>query len=90
MVIDHSNFVVVESVAISDFKARCLALLEKVRRTGRGLIITRHGEPVAEVLPPSPTRRDEAWLGSAAGTGKILGDLIAPAASQGDWDALNK
>lgn len=80
----------VETIAISEFKARCLAILEKVRRTGQPVIITRRGEPVAEVSPPSPTARQERWLGSAAGSGRIIGDLIAPASDESEWEALSK
>jgi prevent-host-death family protein len=42
-----------ESMAISEFKATCLAVLERVRRTKRPVLITRFGQPVAEVVPPS-------------------------------------
>jgi prevent-host-death family protein len=79
-----------ESIAISEFKARCLAILEKVRRTGRPVLITRRGEPVAEVVPPSPSRHDASWLGSAASTGRIVGDIVAPASDESDWEALAK
>lgn len=79
-----------ESIAISEFKARCLAILEKVRRTGRPILITRRGEPVAEVVPPSPARREAGWLGSAVGTGRILGDIVAPASEEADWEAISR
>ena len=78
-----------EKVAISVFKARCLSLLEKVRRTGAPILVTRRGEPIAEVTPPSPEHAGEEWLGSAAGTGQILGDIVSPIASD-DWEALGK
>ena len=49
-----------EEVAISEFKAKCLALLERVRQTKKPLRITRFGKPVAEVVPPSPdTERND-------------------------------
>lgn len=77
----------VESVSISEFKATCLARLERVRRTGRPLLITKHGRPIAEVIPPSPGSLAERWLGTAAGTGRILGDLVEPVISPGEWEA---
>ena len=40
-------------IAISQFKATCLAVLEDVRRTRRPVRVTRFGKPVAEVIPPS-------------------------------------
>lgn len=76
-----------ETVSISEFKATCLARIERVRRTGRRLVITRHGEPVAEVVPPSPAPRAERWLGTAAGTGRILGDLVEPAVAADEWES---
>lgn len=77
-----------ESIAISEFKATCLAVLERVRQSGQPILVTRRGEPVAEIVPPSPAGRPESWLGSARGTGEILGDLVAPAADAEDWEAL--
>ena len=44
-------------MAISKFKATCLATLERVRRTGRPLRVTRFGKPIADIVPPSPERR---------------------------------
>jgi prevent-host-death family protein len=79
----------VEKVAISDFKARCLSMLEKVRRTGTPLLITRRGLPVAEIIPPSPEHGRQDWLGSAAGSGTIMGDIVEPIGA-GDWEALGE
>ncbi len=76
-----------ETVSISEFKATCLARLERVRRTGRRLLVTRRGTPVAEVVPPEVPRRSAGWLGSAAGTGRITGDLVAPAVEPDEWEA---
>jgi len=39
---------------VSKFKATCLARLERVRRTGRPLLITKRGVPIAQVVPPPP------------------------------------
>jgi prevent-host-death family protein len=75
-------------MAISEFKATCLAVLERVRRTGQPVLVTRRGQPVAEIVPPSPSARTTSWLGSARGTGVITGDLVAPVTDAEDWDAL--
>ena len=77
-----------ESIAISEFKARCLAVLEQVRRSGQPILVTRRGEPVAEIVPASPAARGRSWLGAARGTGEILGDIVGPAADPGEWEAL--
>lgn len=77
----------VETISISEFKATCLARLERVRRTGQRLLITKHGQPIAEVVPPSTVARATRWLGTGAGTGRILGDLVEPVSHAGDWEA---
>jgi prevent-host-death family protein len=77
-----------ESIAISEFKATCLAVLERVRRSGQPVLVTRRGEPVAEIVPPSPRAGSVPWLGSARGSGHIIGDLVAPAAEEGEWEVL--
>jgi prevent-host-death family protein len=45
---------VMKEIAISEFKAKCLAILEQVNKTKHPVLITRFGKPVAEVVPPSP------------------------------------
>jgi len=42
-----------EQIAISKFKATCLAVLEQVRRTGKPVSITRRGQVIAEINPPA-------------------------------------
>jgi len=64
-------------------------MLEKVRRTGQPLLITKHGQPVAEVVPPSAAHVRQDWLGGAAGTGTIAGDIVSPLGPQG-WEALDE
>jgi prevent-host-death family protein len=78
-----------QEIAISKFKATCLAVLERVRRTRQPVRVTRFGDPVAEVVPPSTKPRKKHWLGSMAGTGQIVGDIVSPASDEKDWDALN-
>jgi prevent-host-death family protein len=77
-----------EEIAISKFKATCLSVLERVRQTRTPVLVTRFGEPVAEVAPPPPPARQPGWLGAMAGTGRIEGDIVAPAAEEADWEAL--
>lgn len=77
-----------EEIAISKFKATCLAVLERVRRTRKPVLVTRFGSPVAEVVPPSAPPRPERWLGALRSTGRIRGDIVGPAVDAKDWDAL--
>src|SRR5438132_8884485 len=57
-----------DEVTISKFKATCLALLAKVKRTGRPILVTRKGEPIAQIIPPPPPKRPESWLGDRKST----------------------
>ncbi len=77
-----------EEIPISEFKAKCLALLEQVRKSKQPIRITRHGKPVAEVVPPSPVADRSAWIGSMKGRMKILGDIISPAADEDEWEVM--
>jgi prevent-host-death family protein len=64
-------------ISISVFKAKCLGLIEQVQKTRQPLRITRHGRPVAEVIPAGPDRKRK-FLGAMVGTGKIVGDIVSP------------
>jgi prevent-host-death family protein len=77
-----------ETMAISKFKATCLAVLERVNKTGQPLRVTRFGKPIADIVPPSPEAPEGDWLGSLAGTAKIRGDIVAPSSELVHWDAL--
>ena len=79
-----------EEIAISKFKATCLEVLERVRRTRRPVLVTRFGEPVAEVTPPSISKPKGRRLGSMVGTIRIKGDIVSPASDPNDWDVLKK
>ena len=74
----------VESIKASDFKARCLALLDEVARTGKPLLVTKNGKPVAELVPHRPTSGEAfgAWRDQV----QINGDIISPLDAH--WDVL--
>jgi prevent-host-death family protein len=77
-----------EEIAVSKFKATCLAVLERVRKTHMPVRVTRFGKPLAEIVPPGAPPRPAHWLGSMAGTGRIVGDVVSPAADESDWQVL--
>jgi prevent-host-death family protein len=52
-----------KEIAISEFKAKCLGILEEVRKTRKPIRVTRFGKPVADV-PPSPRKPVGKRLGS--------------------------
>lgn len=77
-----------ETISVSRFKATCLAVLQRVKRTGKPVLITRFGEPVAELVPPSPQASKPDWLGSMEGRAQVLGDIVGPAQEGNAWKAL--
>jgi antitoxin (DNA-binding transcriptional repressor) of toxin-antitoxin stability system len=75
-----------EEIAISKFKATCLAVLERVRKTGKPIRVTRFGQVIAEINPPGANRRVPR-LGGGIGSGVILGDIVGPIGDISDWEA---
>ena len=71
-------------IAISQFKATCLAVLEDVRRTRRPIRVTRFGKPVAEVIPPGVAPK-ESWLGCMRDSLEISGDIVEPVRAFDRW-----
>lgn len=76
-----------DSLPISRFKATCLAALERVRKTGRPLLVTKRGVPIAQVVPPPPPKAAESAFGAMRGTAEELGDIVEPLPEE-EWEAL--
>ena len=79
-----------ESISISKFKATCLSLLDQVKKTGQPILVTKKGEPIAQVIPPPRPEKPASWLGSFQSTGKIKGDIVSPALEEVDWEVLKR
>lgn len=73
---------------ISKFKATCLAVLDEVSKTGEPLLVTRFGEPLAQIVSPPP-QPNPSWFGCMAGTATLADDLIEPAVAEDEWDVLS-
>ncbi len=74
-----------DTMQASEFKAKCLALMDDVARTGRSILITKNGRPVAELRPHTPPRA-KTLRGLDKGKIKILGDIISPI--DVEWEAM--
>ncbi len=74
-------------VSISEFKAKCVALLDQVQKTKQPLRVTRFGKPVAEVIPCSMEASTD-WIGSMRDEIEIVGDIVSPANELGEWEVL--
>jgi prevent-host-death family protein len=56
------------SVGAAEFKARCLELMERVRETRQEYVVTKHGKPVAKLVPYDPPERSGRFFGSMRGS----------------------
>jgi antitoxin (DNA-binding transcriptional repressor) of toxin-antitoxin stability system len=74
-----------DDIAISKFKATCLAVLEKVRKSGQPIQVTRFGQPIAEIYPPA-TLRTPRRFGARIHSGVILGDIVGPISDESEWE----
>ncbi len=75
----------VRSMPAGAFKARCLKLMDEVQDLRREIVITKHGKPVAKLVPFEDKRPD--IFGYAKGTVTILGDIVGPTGEIWDADA---
>jgi antitoxin (DNA-binding transcriptional repressor) of toxin-antitoxin stability system len=73
-------------IKTAEFEANCLALLDEVARTGQGVVITRDGEPIADLVPHRQQKSRNAARGVWKGKVIIKGDIISPL--DVEWDAL--
>ena len=78
------------SMKASEFKARCLAILDDVARTGEPIAISKHGRIVAEVVRARGVKTRRFPQDALRGTGQTIGDIIAPTLPPDAWDALGK
>jgi prevent-host-death family protein len=69
------------TVPATEFKAHCLELMSRVEGSGLTVTITKHGKPVARLVPLAP--ESASFFGSLPVT--ILGDIVGPTDEM--WDA---
>ena len=72
-----------ESLSVSKFKATCLSVLNDVKELKKRVIITKRGEPIAEIVPYD---RDDKNI-PLKDTVTFISDIIAPVAEK-DWEVL--
>lgn len=75
-----------QTIQASKFKARCLALMDQVARTGETIVVTKNGRPVAE-LRPHRGPRARSLIGLHKGRIKIRGDIVSVVGTE-LWEAL--
>jgi antitoxin (DNA-binding transcriptional repressor) of toxin-antitoxin stability system len=73
-----------DDIAISKFKATCLAVLQQVQKTGKPIQVSRFGQPIAELHPPASLGTPRRF-GARIATGKIVGDIVGPIGNESEW-----
>jgi prevent-host-death family protein len=74
------------SIRATEFKAKCLAILDEVEQSGEPVLILKRGRPVARLIPP-PAGPEGYPQYALFGTVEILGDLIEPVLPADAWEA---
>ena len=72
-----------ETIKASEFKAKCLKLMDRVASSGEELVITKNGKPIAKLVPAVDRPLD--LIGLHTGSMDLAGDIVAPI--EVDWEA---
>jgi prevent-host-death family protein len=75
-----------KKMAAGSFKTNCLAVMDEVQSRHETVVITKHGKPVAKLVPVN-TDKDEIY-DFLAGKGVVNGDIVSPAVSPDEWGEL--
>ena len=78
------------TIGAADFKARCLQIMDRVRETGTEVTITKHGHPVARLVPVAEASTRPPLIGACKDTLIIVdGDDAVPSTSDEwvEWEA---
>ncbi len=72
-------------IKASEFKAKCLKIMDEVADTGEAVLITKNGVPITQLIPAR--RRPESLFGALKGSASINGDIVRPVDTK--WDVLS-
>lgn len=67
----------------SEFKAKCLKLMDEVAAGGEEIVITKNGRPTAKLV--AWRQKPESWFGADRDRIRILGDIVSPI--DVEWEA---
>ena len=68
----------------SEFKAKCLKMIDEIAESGDGVVVTKRGVPLVKIVPIR--ERPKSIYGVDKGKIKILGDIVSPI--DVEWDAM--
>lgn len=66
-----------KQIGAGQFKAQCLKLMDQVQQTHEEIVITKHGQPVAKLVPVE-SNSTVSMVGYMQGTVQVTGDIISP------------
>ena len=69
----------------SEFKAKCLKLMDEVAESGREIVVTKNGRPTAKLV--AYRKAPDEWFGADRGKLEILGDIVSPI--DVEWEAVS-
>ena len=78
--------VTTRTMSAAEFKAKCLEVLDRVAESGHGVVVTKRGRPVAQLVPI--VNKPKRLVGAMKGEIAIVGDIISPIGS--GWAATEK
>ena len=67
-----------QQVAAGQFKTQCLKLMDQVQQTREEVVITKHGKPVAKLVPIEETQVSQSIVGFMKGSVQVVGDIVSP------------
>ena len=74
-----------KQIPITQFKAQCLRLLDQVSKSGKPLVVTKRGKPLARVTRAAVKTRP--LMGGMRGTSEEVGDIVYFDTNE-DWECL--
>ncbi len=76
----------IKKMAAGTFKTHCLAVMDEVHAKRQPVLITKHGKPIAKLVPADENTDD--IFNFMAGKGRISGDIVSPALTPDEWGEL--
>jgi prevent-host-death family protein len=83
--VDQREIIAMKTLPAGEFKARCLTVMEDVRKTREPVLITKRGKPVAKLVPADKTGTD--LIGRLEGIVSIHGDIESPIVPADAWES---
>ena len=73
------------TIKASEFKAKCLRIMDEVAERGEEVVITKNGKPVSKLVPFRAGQENKGpFFGRGKGRIKILGDIVSPVMDEGN------